>query len=150
MPHISPHILWGALLLSLLLGVSPPVFLAMPMPHQRRSSWPYQSCGMMCLLPASPPCPGLLHGWPVEACPTHSMVIPAALGHGTSRSRTASGCSCRFVVQHEDVSPIQRSAVDDRLRDRTWLCEDSQALTWLNNLHVQSGLHPTNSEQRLS
>ena len=73
--------LWGALLFSLLLVVSLPVLLAMPMPHWRRVSQPYQTCGMMCLLPASPPCPGLPHGWPVQRCPmVWSCLLHLAMG----------------------------------------------------------------------
>lgn len=34
-----------------------------------------------------------------------------------------------LAVQHKEVSPVQRSAVDAQLRDRAWQCEDSQALT---------------------
>lgn len=59
----------------------------------------------------------------------YGMVMPVALGHGRSWSRTASGCSCSFAVQHKEVSPAQRSAVDAQLRDTTWQCEDNQALT---------------------
>lgn len=46
---------------------------------------------------------------------------------------------CRFAVWHKEVSPIQRGCGCPA--ERTWQCDDSQALTWLNNLHMQYGFH---------
>lgn len=60
---------------------------------------------------------------------SQSTVTPVALGHVRTHSSTASGCSSRIAVQHKEVSPVQRSAVDAQLRNRTWQREDSQALT---------------------
>ena len=76
--------------------------------------------------PACQPSMPRAASWVTCAKVPHGMVMPVALGHGRSCSHT---CSCRFAVQHKEVSPVQRSAVDAQLRDSTWQCEHSQALT---------------------
>lgn len=61
---------------------------------------------------------------------SHGTVTHVALGHGRSPFPSQPvAVLAGFTVQHKEVRPVQRSAVAAQLRDRTWQCEDSQALT---------------------